>query len=187
MTKPLLTLLHSFLISLAFLSAAFAGENNQTSHEQEQNLPEVNDSGDEFYHSNEVLGQIETITAPTCDNQHLYDKVMAKIQEYMAQSPAVSTIAKRHKALILANINNFSNVPVENFSADEDFNTANALIMIKINKKIAEKDLIVCRQQGSSALPIYLIIYPYSDNYIIHIINLDKFSDNYEDISLLYP
>ena len=75
----------------------------------------------------------------------------------------------------------------QNFMPEQDLNTANALVMIKINDKIAENDIMLCRQNRNVAQPVYLIIYPYADNYRVYVINLDKNSSDYRDVTFIFP
>lgn len=124
---------------------------------------------------------------PQCSSSALYQKVMQAITAYTDTLPAASTLDKRHKALIAANVEQFEDVPVEDFSAEDDFNTANALISIKINKKISEQDIVICRQTTQKQQPLYLILYPENGQYQGYILNLDEYSSNFEDISFVYP
>lgn len=141
----------------------------------------------EFYHEDEDLGKVKLPEKPECSSPELYDKVMQKVTEYLNNINAESTLAKRSKALISANLDGFHQVSAKNFMPEQDLNTANALVMIKINDKIAEQDILLCRQNRDITPPIYLIIYPYADNYRVYVINLDKNSSDYQDITFIFP
>lgn len=156
--------------------------------QNEDIVSDIDKTNPEFYHESEQLGQLKDITPPACSSPELYAKIRERILAYTDTITAKSTLAKRQKALILANLGSFSNVSVENFKPETDYNTANALIMIKINEKIPEKDIILCRQnQATRGTPLYVVVYPYADNYRGYIINLDKNSIDYKDISFIYP
>lgn len=149
---------------------------------------ENNTSDDaEFYHEDEGLGKVKLPEKPECSSPELYAKVMQKVTEYLNSINAQSTLAKRNKALISANLDGFHQVSVKNFTPEQDLKTANALVMIKINDKIAENDIMICRQNRDIPRPVYLIVYPYADNYRVYIINLDKNSSDYRDITLIFP
>ena len=149
---------------------------------------ENNTSDDaEFYHEDEDLGKVKLPEKPECSSPELYAKVMQKVAEYLNNINAQSTLAKRSKALISANLDGFHQVAAQNFLPEQDLKTANALVMIKINDKIDEKDILLCRQNRDITPPVYLIIYPYADNYRVYIINLDKNSSDYQDITFIFP
>lgn len=148
-------------------------------------LPDT--TGNSFDNPNEKLGSVQLIERPSCDTPQLLSKVMQRIQDYTDKMPTASILAKRNKALILSNIQEFESVSAENFTPQDDFNTANALVTIKINKKIKSKEFTLCRQTSAKKQPLYLIIYPYADNYMVHIINLEKYSGKYDTVSLIYP
>lgn len=156
--------------------------------QNEDIISDIDKTNPEFYHESEQLGQLKDITPPACSSPELYAKIRERILAYTDTLTAKSTLAKRQKALILANLGGFSNVSVENFKPETDYNTANALIMIKINEKIPEDDIILCRQnQATKGTPMYVVVYPYADNYRGYIINLDENSIDYKDISFIYP
>lgn len=140
-----------------------------------------------FKNGNEELGKIKEPAPVKCNDEQLYVKVMEVVNDYAKTLKADSTLMKRKKALLTANINGFHKVPTEGFNTAIDFNTTNALLMIKINEKILEKDILVCKQNGKREPSIFLIIYPFADNYKVYVLNLDTFSDDYRDISFMYP
>ena len=137
--------------------------------------------------SSQELGQISTVQAPKCSDQAFYQKIMEAINKYYETEQISSSMGKRKKALKLANIKAFEPVSAQNFSPDTDFHTANALIMIKINKNVNEDDIILCRQTGEIQKPVYVISYPFMDNYQVHVINLTQNALDYEQVSFIYP
>lgn len=168
-------------IILLFTSNAYCENPNES--DINQNLS----SDNMFEQADDDLEKITIIQKPTCDNQIIYDKVIKKVKEYSNEISSLSIKNKRKKALILANINDFEEVSAANFTPETDFKTANALIMLKINKKLKDEDFIVCGQKGKHKNPLYLIMYPYMNNYMVHIINLNPYSDAYDKISFIYP
>lgn len=122
-----------------------------------------------------------------CEDQKFYEKTLTQIRDYSSSITSTSTLAKRQRALLLANIDGFETVNIKNLTPQTDRNTANALIMLKINKHLKDTDFIVCKQIGNNKVPLYLIGYLETNNYMVHIINLDPYSDNYEKISFTYP
>lgn len=174
-----------YICSLFITGVSYAQETPDTMFDKSM-LPIIEET-ESFVNKNEELGNIELPPAPTCDNKVLFEKALAEIEKYSLSKTTNSIISKRKHALVLNHIKEFENVSVKNFTPKDDYNTANALITIKINKYIREKDFVLCRQKGVKEKPIYLVIYPYLDNYMVHIINLEQYSDNYEKISFTYP
>lgn len=137
--------------------------------------------------SSTELGQISDIQAPKCSDLAFYEKIMDTAIRYYENEKVSSSIAKRRKALKLSNIKAFESVSTRNFLPTQDYNTANALIMIKINKQVREDDIILCRQKEDVKTPVYVIAYPYMDNYQVHILNLAQKNSDYEQVSFIYP
>ncbi len=141
----------------------------------------------EFYHEDEDLGKVKLPERPECESAALYAKTMQEVEKYIGKINADTTLSKRSKALISANIDGFHQVAAQNFLPEQDLNTANALVMIKINDKIDENDILLCRQNRDVPHPVYLIIYPYADNYRVYVINLDQSSSDYRDVTFIFP
>ena len=147
----------------------------------------VNAQDESFEHANQNLGEAKIIEMPACNNKDFESKVIKAAETYFENTPVSSISAKRKKVLILKSLNGFKQVSVENFSPETDFNTANALIMIKINEHVEEKDILLCRQTEGHNPLIYVVAYPYMDNIKAYIINLDEENPDYHAVSLIYP
>ena len=174
------------LVCSLFLTGVSYAQEAPVAEFDKSTLPII-DETDSFVSEDEKLGSIQLISAPTCDNEILNKKALEKIKEYSLAQTTGSIISKRKHALILSDIKDFEEISAKNFTPKDDFNTANALITIKINKHIKDKDFVVCRQKTAKEKPLYLVIYPYLDNYMVHIINLEQYSDDYEKVSFTYP
>ncbi len=131
--------------------------------------------------------QIFEFSKPKCTDKAFEARAFETIQSYLKQKPEAFSINKRMKALKLKGIKGFEEVSPINFGPKEDYNTANALMMVKINKKIEQEDILLCKQTGTAKNPIYILAHPYFDNIKAYVINLDRNSTNYEDISFIYP
>ena len=147
----------------------------------------ANAQDESFEHANQNLGEAKIIEMPACNNKEFELKVIKAAETYFENAPVSSISAKRKKFLILKSLNGFEQASAENFSPETDFNTANALIMIKINEHMEEKDILLCRQKEGHNPPIYVIAYPYMDNIKAYIINLDEENPDYHAVSLIYP
>ena len=122
-----------------------------------------------------------------CSSPQLLAKTIEVIGQYTAQTGTANTLAKRQKALLTSNLKSLHRVNAADFSPKTDFNTANALIMIKINEKIPENDIVICQQDGKHNPPLFLIGYPLDKQYRFYIINLNKNNDNYKEFSFIFP
>lgn len=138
-----------------------------------------------FENPNEALGKVSLIRMPNCSDQAFEKRVKGEVVAFLNASKATSSIAQRKNALINANIEGFEEVDVASFTPQTDYNTANALITLKINSKISAKTMRLCRQKGEGNL--YVIMYPYQDNIKVHIINLDRFDIKNEGVHFIYP
>lgn len=176
------------LLTVLFFAAAFpalAQENALQNDSSIESAPLVQNDENAFYNPEEELGEIKDIERPACTARALTERVRIEAEHYLKTQPAASSIAKRQKALIIANINDFEEISAENFEPEQNLNTANALITLKINRRINASDITLCRQKEGGK--IYLIIYPYQDNFKVHIINLASYDPENEGISFIYP
>ncbi|MBE6451615.1 MAG: hypothetical protein E7016_06595 [Alphaproteobacteria bacterium] len=133
------------------------------------------------------LNQNSYVAVPKCNDANLYEKVLQRVKQYSDISDADSAIVKRQKALLIKNIESFEDVDVKSFNPETDFNTANALISLKINKQLTNDDIVLCKQAKNIKKPLYIIVYPQDKAYVGHIINLEQYSADYEKISFTYP
>lgn len=147
----------------------------------------ANAQDEQFEHAGQNLGEAKIIEMPACDNKDFEAKIIKAAETYFENAPISSIVAKRKKFLTLKSLNGFEQTSPEKFSPETDFNTANALITIKINEHVEEKDILLCRQKQSRNPLIYVIAYPYMDNVKAYIINLDEENPDYHAVSLIYP
>lgn len=147
----------------------------------------VNAQDEQFEHAGQNLGEAKIIEMPACNNKDFEAKIIEAAETYFENTPVSSISAKRKKFLTLKSLNGFEQASAQNFSPETDFNTASALIMVKINEHVEEKDILLCRQKEGHNPPIYVIAYPYMDNIKAYIINLDEENPDYHAVSLIYP
>ena len=97
---------------------------------------------------------------PTCFNQMLIETVKAKINTYNQQNPDNSIYEQRRRDLLMRNLDNFVPVSSVDFTAEQDFRTANRLVTLKVNQGYTDADFTICKNltQGEER-PIYLLIY----------------------------
>ncbi len=133
------------------------------------------------------LGSIKEIEKPTCDDALFIQKAKAAIKNYLEAQKISSIIAQRKNLLRQLKINHFEQIDAETIDYQKDYFAANALMMIKINKQIDETDILVCKQKSKDKNPIYLIAYPFLDNFKVDVINLIEHDNDYERVSFIYP
>lgn len=150
-----------------------------------EEMPTLVEENPAFENPDEALGKAEEITMPPCNDDKLYQKILGEVRAFLTDDGEISVMTQRRNALIRANIAGFEEVPATNFSPETDNNTANALITLKINKKVKAEDIRLCHQTGEGNL--YVILYPYQDNIKGHIINLNRYDITNEGVSFIYP
>ena len=141
----------------------------------------------DFVSDTEQLGHIRSIEKPKCSDEDFQAKVINAAKTYMEKANINSTISKRKKTLKLAGFKSFTPVSVKGFTPDDDYHTANALITIKINERVAEEDIILCKQSNVDKNPVYVLVFPYLNNFKGYVINLDEKNPDYDAISFIYP
>lgn len=145
------------------------------------------DSSDAFLDEQESLEEIKPRRQLTCDDPLFVKKVAHVVEQYWQSKMAASTIARRKKALILAGVRDFEPVSAVGFSNETDVNTANVLIMMKINYKIPADRIVLCRQKGKHQRPIYVAAYPSGGAYQCQVINVDPKGGDYDNVTFVYP
>lgn len=112
---------------------------------------------------------------------------MAKVAEYQGQHP-VSGILENAVRLCCSKSENFSEVPVDNFTSRQNYNVANRLLMTKINNGLDNDQIRLCKNDGyGKAADIYLLLYPHGLDIRVVIINLVAAEDPKEEFFIIYP
>lgn len=125
---------------------------------------------------------------PQCDDKRLLSLVLDKIAEYHQQHQASNLLEKRHQALLLKNLQKFSELSAEGFTSKENFNVANSLLMTKINNGLDDSQIRLCRNEGGGkAAEIYLLVYPYYDQIRVNILNYLTNQTSKDEFFVLYP
>ena len=114
-----------FFLSLCLLAAAAPDEASQIAAAEEQPVeiaaPEL-DAAPEF--------EVGATSRPKCSDPRLTQKIVEKIEAYQSEHPAAMLIDRRRDILLRRNLSRFGEVKVEGFTAKQDFNVANAIIMM---------------------------------------------------------
>lgn len=125
---------------------------------------------------------------PQCDDKRLLSLVLAKISEYHQQHQASNLLEKRRQALLLKNLQKFSELSAEGFTSKENFNVANSLLMTKINNGLDDSQIRLCRNEGGGkAAEIYLLVYPYYGQIRVNILNYLANQTSEDEFFVSYP
>ena len=115
---------------------------------------------------------VEASPRPECSDSLLVQKIVEKIEAYQTEHPSTMLIDRRRDILLRRNLSRFDEVKVEGFTAKQDFNVANAVIMTKINRGLNDADLRLCKSLGHGrAAGVYALIYPVGEGNVVDIIN----------------
>lgn len=169
------------------VSGVVAQEMQMDNDSLEDNTVIISDQNDEFSRPNEVLGEIKAPKAPTCQDPHFLEKIVSVVKNFLHENEYKSTVGRRHERLVLANLQEFETVSAEGFSDKQDVRVADALIMLKINEKVSSDNILICRQKTLNKNPVYVIVYPYIDNYKGLIYNLSDPGQSNKEVDFIYP
>ena len=131
--------------------------------------------------------QPSAIQIPVCEDAAFKQKVMSTVESYFDEKPISSTMDHRQRMLKLKGLHGFETLKVSAFEPQQNYLVAKALVELKINKHLTDKDIVLCRQTGDVKAPVYLVAYPEDNHFRVHLINLDDNVTDYEKIFFLYP
>lgn len=110
--------------------------------------------------------------------------VAEKVKEYQDENPASSVISRRKQALIVKNLKEFEEIPAAEFDNASNYEVARELVMTKINYRIAEDNLRLCR--GGAVSGIYLLMYPEGSGTRVQILNFVPAPDSGNEFSIYF-
>lgn len=119
---------------------------------------------------------------PSCNQAPMLAAVAAEIGEYQQAHPANSIVNRRKQALMIKNLKDFEEIPVADFDNSANYEVARELVMTKVNYRISEENMRLCR--GNS--DIYLLIYPEGHGFRVQILNFIPAAANGNEFSIFY-
>lgn len=121
---------------------------------------------------------------PSCNDPAMLKAVAEKVKEYQDENPASSIISRRKQALIVKNLKEFEEIPAAEFDNASNYEVARELVMTKINYRIAEDNLRLCR--GGAVSGIYLLMYPEGNGTRVQILNFVPAPDSGNEFSIYF-
>lgn len=121
---------------------------------------------------------------PSCNDPAMLKAVAEKVKEYQDENPASSVISRRKQALIVKNLKEFEEIPAAEFDNASNYEVARELVMTKINYRIAEDNLRLCR--GGAVSGIYLLMYPEGSGTRVQILNFVPAPDSGNEFSIYF-
>jgi len=121
---------------------------------------------------------------PDCNEPQMLEMVTDKIKEHQSSRATGSIIERRAQALMVKNLNNFTELSVEDFDNASNYTVANELVMTKINLRIRAEHMRLCKGSGRSN--IYLLIYPEGEGFRVQILNFVPPTEKGNNFSILY-
>lgn len=107
--------------------------------------------------SENAIGKAEDI--PDCNDE----KLIARLQQELLPllDKGGDTIREKRKVdLTLKNIRNFTQLETANIDSDKDTIAADRIIELKVNQKLRNNDIKVCKADSKViGLPIYVVMY----------------------------
>ncbi len=121
---------------------------------------------------------------PFCDDSRMLNEVATLIREYQQAHPAASIVSRRKQMLLLKNLKWFEEIPVADFDNTSNYEVARELVMTKINYKINESKMRLCR--GNRGSDIYLLMYPEGTGARVQILNFVPAPESGNEFSVYY-
>ncbi len=112
-----------------------------------------------------------TADMPSCDDSRL----MTQVQDFLApylKSEQGTAIEKRRIALLRKGLRKFNELTTDKITPQEDLAAADRLIELKINNKLATRDIKICRSAlQNEKSNIYLVMYFANNRLVIELLN----------------
>jgi hypothetical protein len=176
----------SALFCLSLLPLTAQAQEETPFDRQDEFAPSV-EHNEAFDVARDELANVVQNMRPTCDTPQLREKILATVEDYLQTQASATIVHKRHNALLLRDLQAFEEIPAAGFSPDTDVTTANALITLRINRKIRSEEILLCRQSNAQKRPVYVVLYPFAGRFSGYIINLEKNVSDFDRVTFEYP
>ncbi len=119
----------------------------------------INNSSGSETHSPLFLPAAGTVAFPDCNSPRLQEQVQKSLLAYEAGQPQRSADERRQQALNSKNTSDFKPVSVLGFKPETNYDVANRIIELKLNRLIQESEMRLCSQNNRiSGRTVYLLM-----------------------------
>ena len=130
-----------------------------------------------------ILSKSTVNPKPDCNEKKLLDSIKAALEKFMS-GDTVSLAGKRKQALILKNIDNFSELDVSVINPDNMSSLAAKVVELKINQGIDDENIKVCQSDNPILEDkVFAVLYDINDVVAIELIDFD----GSQPIKFIYP
>lgn len=111
---------------------------------------------------------------PSCQNEQLLAQVKGLLEEYDAEHPVSSIYDRRQRIMKMHFATAYEEEQVKGFTSKNNRIVANKLLMTKINKGLDDDEIRLCKssKQSEQFKPLYLMIYPHANEWVVEVLNL---------------
>lgn len=136
-----------------------------------------------------IVHQVEKqiIPMPTCEDEKLISATKEFISEFYKNDTSKNVKQRRRRYFLTHNIDKFSKENIANYKTEATKPVSNIIADRKINKGIAEENMLLCKNksQNKEASDLFLLVYPEAESYRVEVINLELKASG-QETSFLY-
>lgn len=148
------------------------------------NAEGINDTTEEV-----IVRQVEKqlVSLPTCQDEKLISATKEFISEFYKGDTNKNVKHRRRRYFLTHNMDKFSKENIANYKTEATKPVSNIIADRKINKGIAEENMLLCKNtsQNKEASDLFLLVYPEAESYRVEVINLELKASG-QETSFLY-
>jgi hypothetical protein len=126
------------------------------------------------------------VNIPECNDDKLIKDVNEFIINFYKENKSYNVFERRRKFFILDNLSSFSQENINNYKTEKTKPISDVLIDLKINSKVLEENMRICRNNNPNVTDFYMLIYYNNEAYTVRLINLKYNQPASEEISFTY-
>ena len=120
----------------------------------------------------QIDSQIAITPKPECSDKNLIKKVRETAKPYV-ESTAATIVNKRRNILITKNIDNFSDLSIDETNSMENRILKARLVELKINNKLDNRNFKLCQSDNPILKDkLYILMYDNNNNVAVELLNL---------------
>ncbi len=124
---------------------------------------------------------------PKCNDSELISLVKERVDTFQQKNPPANSYQYRKQRLTVKNISDFEPLDIRSFKPSSNYKVADRIITLKINGRIPEDLLRLCRGADKVAEnSVYLLMYPEDGKITVDIINFQNQAAS-EALRFSYP